>query len=96
MSVWSCEEHVRSSQNQVKSIEKFRRDLATIGGQFAHRAFVQPDIVFGTTRVFRAAQFLSKRIQTAPVASGRAPDMSPAAAAAMRTVLHAIDEEARA
>ena len=43
-----------------------------------------------------AAQFLSKRIQTAPVASGRAPDMSPAAAAAMRTVLHAIDEEARA
>ena len=42
-----------------------------------------------------AAQFLSKRIQTAPVASGRAPDMSPAAAAAMRTVLYAIDEEAR-
>ena len=43
-----------------------------------------------------AAQFLSKRIQATPIASGRAPDMSPAAAAAMRTVLQDIDEQARA
>lgn len=56
----------------------------------ANPAYVAQQAVWAAT-----AEFLTQRIQSEPLKSGRAPDMSPAAAAAMRAVLQEVQEEAK-
>lgn len=53
-------------------------------------AYAAQQVVWAAT-----AEFLSARIQVARLPSGRAPDMSPAEAAAMGAVLQEIQEEAK-